>query len=251
METESTTVVEQPQVPILPLEEQLKALQTEKDRLTLELESAKKGQVTLSQNLRKREEALNSQNALKSELESVKEQFKILAGYVSESKGGQSGDYEEASVNRAAELKAKFEKIEAERLQKAKIEADTQVVVAFQNRVEALGLTENDENYYEIKNLVTSMNPDNLRLADIKIKKIEESKMTKPVVKTETEDEKIARLVEAGIRKRMQDDGLLTPEGGSPSAATNSFKKIEEAYNEGKITIDAYKKARKEQGIQS
>lgn len=90
-----------------------------------------------------------------------------------------------------------------------------------QQRTEALGLTDDDEQYIEIKKLAVTMDPDNLKLAKIKIKKLEDAKM--PKAKTETEEERINRLVEEKLRVKLQEAGMLQPEGAKPSGGSGFF----------------------------
>ncbi len=255
-EPEKTTAIEQPQTtPAAPLEDQLKAMQAEKDRLSQELKAAQKGLSTMGQDIRKKEEALNRQTALERAIMSQNEQFKLLAAYVAEGQSGSSEDFEEAKATRKPDLLKKFEELETKRKadeeqsqQRAQIEQFTNTVAGYEERVKSLGLTENDETYWDIKGLVETAfgRPDNLKRADVKIKKLEEAKMTD---KKETEEQRIARLVEEGIRKKMDEQGLLKPEGGSPSGASSQFEQIEKDFAEGNVDWATYNKARKEHGI--
>lgn len=256
MEPEKTVVAEQPQAPVETPEQQLAKLKEETVKLTNELEAARKGQATLSQSLKKREEALNQQAELRNELKALNERTTLLAAYISEAKGEPPTGFEEAQATRKPDLLKQFEELEAKRKadadkanQQAQLEQFTEVVSGYQKRVEALGLTENDETYWDIKGLVeTSFNrPDNLRRAEIKIKKLEEAKnVAKP---TETEEQRIDRLVEERLRKKMEETGMLKPEGGTPSVASSAFEKIEAGYVAGDIDYATYAKARKEQGL--
>lgn len=254
MEDPKTVVTEQPQAPVVTPEQQLTALMAEKEKLTKELEEANKAKATIGQNLRKREADFNKQQALESKIESLAETQKLLAAYLAERESGSANDFEEAKATRKPDLLKQFEELEtkrkaneAEAQQKAQIEQFTSVVSGYEQRAVALGLTENDEAYWDIKGLVETAygRPDNLRRADIKLKKLEEGK----VAKTETEEQRIDRMVEERLRKKMDETGMLKPEGGAPSGTSSSFKQTEQLFIDGKVSSEQYTKARKEAGL--
>ncbi len=198
-ETQKTDAVEQPQTPpALDLAEQVKTLQAQRDRLTEDLLDARKGLTTAGLTLKQRDEALRNQQAIRDELEAVRtdfsEKFKLLAGYVAQSKSGQPEDFEQAQATRPADLLKQFEEAEQKRLADLKFKQDMQTVSGYEQRVLALGLKPDDEDYLDIQDKVVTMNPIKLKLADTKLKKLEEAKVAKSVekqndVKVETKTE--------------------------------------------------------------
>ncbi len=236
-ETQKTDAVEQPQTsPALDLAEQVKTLQAQRDRLTEDLLDARKGLTTAGLTLKQRDEALRNQQAIRDELEAVRtdfsEKFKLLAGYVAQSKSGQPEDFEQAQATRPADLLKQFEEAEQKRLADLKFKQDMQTVSGYEQRVLALGLKPDDEDYLDIQDKVVTMNPIKLKLADTKLKKLEEAKMVaklegkKSDVKVETEGERIKRLVSEGLRTEMEKRGMLTPEGGIPSSGGESHYRL-------------------------
>lgn len=81
------------------------------------------------------------------------------------------------------------------------------------------------------------------------VAKLEPKKETKEGEKVETEEERIERKSDERLKEKMIAKGLLTPEGGEPSAASpKGFAKVEQDYAEGKISTAEYDKAMKERG---
>ena len=250
-ETKTMPAAEQAQTPpVAPdITEQMKALQAERDRFESELKAAQRGLGTAAQTIRQRDDAIRNQNAIKADIDSVKEQLKILAGYVAQSKTGDSNDYNAQAGAHGPDLMKQFEEAETKKKADLKTQEDIATVGAFEARVNALGITPNDEAYYELKKLVIHMDPDELKQADIKLRKMEEAKMPKadekkPVaVQNKTVDELVAEQLRAEMIKR----GMLTPESANPSASAGSDTDFLKQFGSGdvpmtKVNVDRYNK---------
>lgn len=219
MEEERIAVEGEQQSAEVKLQEVLK----EKEQIEQRLSEATKGLATAQLTIKKRDQALKNQDELKTELKTVTEQMKMLAAFVSESQGRSADEFEQQTKIRKPDLLKQFDSIEQKKQIEKKQGVMLEAMKERQDKVEELGLTEEDEAYWEIFQLVTSAaHPDhaNLKLADLKIKKIEKErgiKVEAPTENKETEEERISRLVDEKYRKKLEDSGALKMEGGTPS----------------------------------
>jgi hypothetical protein len=98
---------------------------------------------------------------------------------------------------------------------------------------EDLGLNPADEDYQTIQAFV---NTGNFKAADKKIAALKAKKTEQPESQKgksgETEDERIERLAEEKLHKKLEEKGLLTPEGGEPSAASVNDGEIRKNFRE-------------------
>jgi hypothetical protein len=114
-------------------------------------------------------------------------------------------------------------------------------IIAAQERVEALGLKDESDEYLEIKELATRGTPLALDLAERKIARLEESKKpAEPSAPKESEEARIERLAEEKARKKLEESGLLKPEGGSPSASGGTYNDLVAKYANGEIDTQTY-----------
>ena len=125
----------------------------------------------------------------------------------------------------------------------------------YRQRVESLGLTEADDDYWTVYDHVISGNPSRLKAADSKLKKLEQAKtkVEGEEMSKETEEQRIERLAEekaqTKYRAKLEEKGLLESDAGGPSAASRSFAEIEKGYAAGETSYEVYTEARKKQGI--
>jgi len=120
---------------------------------------------------------------------------------------------------RIAELEAEIAKERQQELaeQQAQYRQLKETIDGYRKRTENIGLTEDDEEYWEIHDLVTEQK---FKRADIKLKKLEEAKVKPEPKSKETEDERIERLAEEKLRAKMEEKGLLSSEPSGPSAGS-------------------------------
>jgi hypothetical protein len=227
-------------------ESKIAALEAEKGKLAQELENTRKGLATAHQDLTKKDKLLKSID-YQPAITELNNKISMLTAFIAENQGKTAGDFETQVKERPADLLAKFQRLEAETKAKQALTQAQAKVDEYKDKVEALGLTESDDDYLEIQDLVER---GRFVLADKRIAKIQTKK---PETKTETpkesEEERISRLAEEKARKYLEDNGLLKKEGASPSSSSGGLKSIEEAYNRGEVTTEQYRKARKEQGL--
>lgn len=117
---------------------------------------------------------------------------------------------------RIAQLKAEIAEEEKREVdaQQTRIRETQETISGYQKRVEVLGLTEDSEDYLDIKDWVES---GKYPRAEVRLKKLEKGK---PVEKPkETEDERVNRLVEEKLRAEMEKKGMLSSDTGSPSGS--------------------------------
>ena len=188
-------------------------------------------------------------------LQSDKETSQALIAMIANQQGRSEEDVVEDLQSRKPDLREQFKQIQSE------AEA-RRVGEQFRQRVEALGLTENDDVYWGIHDHVVSGNPERLKAANTKLKKLEQEKLETAnkgdkVMPTETEEQRIERLAEEKaeakadekLRQEMEKRGLLTSDTGGPSAVGRSFAEKEQAYSEGTLSLEEYSKARREAGL--
>jgi len=110
-------------------------------------------------------------------------------------------------------------------------------VSTYQRRVEALGLSPNDENYLDVRDLVIEGKYDR---AEIRLKKLEAVKEEPPKEKIveETLEERAEKLAEAKYLKRLEKEGLLETDTGSPAGSLSSPQQAMQDYIGGKITAE-------------
>jgi hypothetical protein len=220
---ETETEVEQTVTPVQPevkppttedLQKEIKELKTKYEQTDKGLRSA---QATLTQ----KDRLIKEKEISLKRLDTLEDSMQILAGLIV--KGNIDPEQAESYKKEFADLKAKRQKEEEQLALKAKQEEyQTQIntqVKSLQDRVEALGLTEDDERYLEIKRLAENATPTDFKLADIKLKKIEKEKKpvdTKPI---DDKDKTIADL-QAKLKKlEMGKSGQLDVETGLPTGS--------------------------------
>jgi len=226
------------------VEEQLATIQKEKADLEIQLEEKSKGLKTAHAKLTQKDDELKRRSELEGRLTSMEESNKFLIGYLSETQGKTGDDFEEAKAKRSPDLLKRFQTIQAESEKKRTVEIQRQENISkinsIKERVEALGIPEDSEDYWEIEDFATRGKYDR---AEARIKKLEAAKTPEPPKETE---EQIKERLE---REILEKHGLLKPEGAKPSAASLSFKKTEKEYSEGNITYAEYAKARQAAGL--
>ncbi len=91
-----------------------------------------------------------------------------------------------------------------------------ETIDGYRKRVEGLGLSENDEEYWEVHDLVTE---GKYQRADIKLKKLEGAKPPESKEQGEAEEDSFEKRLEEEKRKWMEEKGLLESETTTPSGS--------------------------------
>ncbi len=224
-------------------ESEASQLKAEIERLKAQVDEKDKGFKSLQRELSEREKKLQSVSTQEEKLQALRDDFKTLAAWVASSAGKTPEEYEEAKTTNKDNLLAEFEKREKQRQEQQRIQELKQKGDEFRQRVEALGLTDKDEEYWDIHDLVID---GKLQRADVKLKKLEAKKEVpvenKTLEKKESEDERINRLVEERLQKAMEAKGLLTSDAGTPSSGAMDRHKANQKYIAGEISRSEYEK---------
>lgn len=221
-------------------EQQLKSLETELTKYKALADEKEKGFKTLQVQLGEEQGKLRKQAGIEERIQDLSDQMKILAAYVATSAGGNEDELTETPKEKKNALLQKFDQLEKERKEKTDKVQLTETVATYQKRTEDLGLSQTDESYWEIHDLVTE---GKFQRADIKLKKLEQAK-TKPTETPKQVD--IDKEIEERARKILEERGLLVAETGSPSASASSSGEAMAQYARGEITeAEAKKKGAK------
>lgn len=220
-------------------EEQMVTLQAQMVELKTKYEQADKGLRSAQATLTQKDRLLKDQSDMRGEFNILKNMVKVLAvrGQVSDE---EADDLENTAKQKRPDINQKFEELE----QKAKVrEYQKQLqetINIYKERVETLGLKEDDERYWEIYKLVTNATPADFKLADIRLKKIEAEK-EKPVDNKPTDDvtKKLETALKEIERLKMQVSGKLDSETGLPSGSSANETQIRKNFRENPRSQEA------------
>jgi len=221
---------EQPKVETPTPEEQLKTLETELNRYKSLAEEKEKGFKTLQERLSEEQGKLRKQAGVEERIQDLSDQMKILAAYVATSAGASEEELTGIPQEKRETLLQKFDQLEKERKEKIEKTQLAETVAAYQKRTEDLGLSQDDEDYWEIHDLVTE---GKFQRADVRLKKLGQAR-SKPTETPKSED--TDALVEERARKLLEERGLLIAETGGPSASASSVVEARARYARGEIT---------------
>ncbi len=232
-------------------EAQLAELQQQLTNLTQKYEQTDKSLRSATKTLNEKDILLKRREDYESRIGGIEDRIDLLATAIAM---GKSTEVESEEVQQAKPdvLKAIQQKKAEQDTERARKQA-FEVVNGYRQRIEALGFNEDNEEYWELRDLVESYNPNNLKRVDIRLKKLESikekevvSEKTKPV---EDEEIKFSKRLQEEKKKWMQENNLLETEVASPSGKSSSFKELQARYAAGEISTEVYQKARKEAGI--
>ena len=228
----------------LTIEEQFEALKTEKAVLETQLEEKTKGLKTAHTKLTQKDEELKRRGEVEGKIASLEDQFKFFIGYQAETQGRTGEEFEEAKKTRGPDLMKRFETMTKESERKRQVETQKQEAMAritsIKERVDALGLPEDSEDYNAIEDWATRGKYDRV---ESRLKRLESEK-EKEVIKEspqETEEVMKARLE----REILVKHGLLKPEGAKPSSGGSNMRSREElrkSFVAGDIKIEEYER---------
>lgn len=209
--------------------------------LKTKLAETEKGLRTAHQTLTQKDQELKRKTDLEEKVASLENIVKLSTAFMFENQGKDPNAFQQAKEQRPEDLKKQFDAVVAQSEAKRKIENQRQDVItkisSIQTRTESLGLTDESDDYLEIKNLAVMATPESLKLAERKLAKLESAKgvntvtsnpqvipappvpaptttqgvttqETKTVENTETEDQRIERKA----REMLIQQGLLRPE---------------------------------------
>ncbi len=196
-------------------------------RLEQELASAK-GELSgrdrrISEQAKELQRTKDLTNDIASLKASIDDRFELLASAV-ETKLGVTGDEldevipKETRKSITADIKARI----AEDKVKASEREAQKILVPIQQRVEALGLKPDDDDYIAIYSLAVTMNPRSIALAEKKLAEMEAKKETPKVPEEpkESEEVRINRLAEEKAKEMFKARGLNIDESNAPRGNT-------------------------------
>jgi len=218
---------QQPEVKPPTAEEQMATLQQEMGELKTKFEQADKGLRSAQATLTQKDRLLKEKDDIRGEFETLKNMVKILATQPSRDFNDADG-LEETARRKQPDIDAKFKELEDKESSRKYQEKLNEQVAEYGNRVIALGLTENDEAYWEIFKLVTNATPADFKLADIRLKKLEKEKI--PVDNKPTDE--IVELKKELDKLKKQLSGGLDSETGLSSGSSASVEQIRKNYRE-------------------
>jgi len=234
MEDEQETVEETTELQTPTPEQQLEEMKVELAKYQSVAEEKDKGFKKLQQQLSEEQTKLRRQGDVQGEIASLRDLMKLVVASA-------TNETEEslAEPERKQDLLKKFDEEQKRRTEDNQRHQLIETLDGYRKRIESLGFTEEDEEYWEIHDLAVQ---GNLKRADIKLKKME-------VVKKETpKPEPTEEQIEEAARKQLEVKGLLKTETGMPSASGLSFRDFEEKYNRGEIPFADYEKRARREG---
>jgi len=242
---------EEPKTPneLETIKAQLKAISDERDRL----DRAYKGlQTTVNQ----KDTELKKASQIHSRLDELDEKLKLFIAAQAFGDGSEEESLEPVAkkkqlLDRYNQMETEQKTKRAKEVQEVQVAELQKVITGYQERVQTLGLTEDDETYWEIYELVTQATPAGLKRADIKLKKMEDAKKVKTDEKPEeTLEARTTKLAEDKFRKMLADKGMLDTDVGKPSGGGGRGKEqVLKDYIQGKIPLEKYEKECERLGI--
>ena len=217
------------------------------DQLKKELENIRE-LAKKQEELWKNEQRVNSRKEaelqrLKTQMQdrqASEETLKAMMELIAEEKGQKEEEFGETFEKRKPNLVQQWEKrqkeLEAKRIRE---EYNLRANEVWGKATAEVGLTPDNEDYWEIQNFLKT---GQIERAEVKINKLTAVKAAPPPAKPqetpkETEEERINRLVEEKLRQRMESDGLLVSETGTPSAANNTRSQLYKELAEGEMDL--------------
>ena len=233
--TEVEVVEEKPEQTTIP-EESVETLKSQLTKLTDELAQAKKGLSTAHQTISQRDAELKRKADIESDIVGIREEMQLLATAIVTK---QSEDSDAPKPDILASLRAR----QAEQDVKRKTTEAAALLESYRKRVEAAGLTEDDEDYWSIYDEARTLDPVKLKKVDIRLLKLEKEKQ-KVATPQNDEDKKkeLDRLIDEGVRKEMERRGLLKDETSTPSKGRGTPQEAMLQYAQGKISAEEAKK---------
>ncbi len=238
METKEGQQTEEKKVETMPQPEANPPVTAEQPNLQEEIVELNRKYNETVQALKGTQQSLVGKNRLlkekedvRGEIETLKNMVKILAV---RPQAREDEDLETTAKQKSPDIDKAFAELENQRKVSEYQRKTQEQIDAIKSRVESLGLTENDEAYWEIYKIATNATPADFKLADIRLKKIESEKEKKPVDNkpTDEKDKVIATLQKEVEKLKKIASGELDIEKGLPSGAAANEAQIRKAFRE-------------------
>ncbi len=219
-------------------EQKLEVLKTRLEKAEALAAEREKGIKTVEKKLAEKDLTITQLKESQEEVQSIRDEMKVLAAWVASATGKTEEDFEKASKTDKDSLLKQFETMETQRkAKKAQLEFQ-QKADGFRKQVEDMGYTESDEEYWDIHDLVVA---GNFQRAEVKIKKLEDKKVKETrEIKTETPKETPEQIEERIRRKILEEYGLNTREKVGPSGTGS--KRIYSRKEIGEMSLSDYEK---------
>jgi len=240
IDTQTAVTQESQQAEVKPLttEEQMATLQQEMNEVKSRYEQADKGLRSAQATLTQKDRLLKEKENVRDEIQTLKNMVKILATRP-QSSDSFADDLEATARKPSVDIDKQFKELEdRQKAQEYQRQLQGQIG-SFQQRVETLGLKEDDEAYWEIYKLVTSATPADFRLADIRLKKLE--KENTPVDNKPTDDKTLETMQKEISRLKDIISGKLDTETGLPAGASANEAQIRKAFRDNSRNPQARK----------
>lgn len=208
-------------------------------RLEAQLEEKDKGLRSAHQKLTQKDLELKKREGLDSRIASLEDQIKFTAALIAETQSGGGAFGEEKKDPK--DLLKRFETMkqasEKQRLAEVARQEGMAKITEIKTKVEELGLTEEDDEYWEIEDLATRGRFDR---AEARLKRIAKTKeQANPKEEAKAEVKETAEELKARLEKEILiKHGLLKPEGGTPSGSGGGLQSLSPL----ELARQAYKK---------
>lgn len=232
-----------PEVQTPTAEEQLKTLGAKLQEIETARNQSEERYKGLQRTVNQKDEEIKKQANFDSRISAINERIELLATAIA---SGRTSEEEASALPEKdkTNILDNLKRIKANEEAKKQQDDFMHKVRSFQSRTEALGLTEKDDKYVEIQELVET---GRLRMADITLRKLETEKEKvvtdekKPESKKETDEEIYLRMAKA--------KGLLKTDNTVPSGGGLTAEKVREDYAHGRTTTEKYTEQCKSLGI--
>lgn len=223
-------------------QETVESLQLERSNLQAQLRKREDDVRGLNKTLQQRAEESKNQVNLRAEIAGIQDTIELLATAISSR--GQLDELEPSErKDILAELKKRRQELQdktkQEGTERAKQEYIEMGAAIYNQAVEVFGEDDIDS-LHTIRTYIRNGDHD---LAEKKIAKAKKpAEASKGVKSTETEEQRIERLVDERARKLLDEQGLLEQFSSTPSGINGGVQKALADYNERRITAEEAKK---------
>ena len=212
-------------------EEQMATLQQQLDELKTKYEQADKGLRSAQATLTQKDRLLKEKENVRDEIETLKNMVKIIATQSVRGSDEDTDGLEATAKKKSPDIDKAFEELEQKQKTREYQNKLQEQIDSIRQRVESLGLTEDDESYWEIYKLATNSTPADFRLADIRLKKLEKEKTPVDIKPTDAKKQLDEALKEIARLKKAVNPNYDV-EKGLPSGAAANEAQIRKAFRE-------------------
>ena len=215
------------------------ALKAELEQTKKELEQTKKGLSTAHQTLTEKDKELKKLQNFETRQLELEDRIELLATALASGVKPDDAGLEEVRPDVVNVLKQKRQEQEAKRKQDELLQAQqefTRRADDIYSKAETI-YGEDEDALYNIRSLIRA---GDLDLAERKVNKVAKAKET---TTKETEEQRIDRLANEKLQKKLEERGLLSSETNLPSGGNLTKQQAMERYIKGEINADEAKKA--------